>query len=485
MNNLDNEIDELVSESISYIQNNLLMKFGFLAGAFQQLKIISSEKYNIISDGSNIYCNSRYILKLFLDNTEYLTRQYLHTVLHCIFQHQFIGSHIDFNIWNLACDIAVENIISELDTDEIDRSCEEKQAKEISKLKNSIDFMTAEKIYDYYMEHHLIGKRYEYLSNIFKADEHELWNIEVKPDMPRIFDVSDDKSLEIISSENCESMNDCEEFSTGGNESEDESNNEMLNHSIDNEMSESDKQEIWKNMSRQIQLEIEMQKSEKYVLESSSIMQNLYEVNKEELNYSEFLRKFAVFGEEGKIDEDYFDYNFYTYGLSLYKNIPLIEPLEYKEVKRIREFVIVIDTSGSVKGETVQAFIQKTYNILKQQESFFTKVNIHIIQCDYEVLSDVKITSQQEFDNYINSMELKGFRGTDFRPAFEYVNELCRNKEFIDLRGLIYFTDGYGDFPEKPNYKTAFVFLEDNFNNPDIPVWAIKVVLSSEQIKEF
>ena len=112
-------------------------------------------------------------------------------------------------------------------------------------------------------------------------------------------------------------------------------------------------------------------------------------------------------------------------------------------------------------------------------------MNIHIIQCDYEVLSDVKITSQQEFDNYINSMELKGFRGTDFRPAFEYVNELCRNKEFIDLRGLIYFTDGYGDFPEKPNYKTAFVFLEDNFNNPDIPVWAIKVVLSSKQIKEF
>ena len=171
--------------------------------------------------------------------------------------------------------------------------------------------------------------------------------------------------------------------------------------------------------------------------------------------------------------------------LSLYKNIPLIEPLEYKEVKHIREFVIVIDKSGSVKGDTVQAFIQKTYNILKQQESFFTKVNIRIIQCDCEIQSDVKITSEQEFDNYISDMELKGFGGTDFRPVFEYVNELRRNKEFVDLRGLIYFTDGYGDFPEKPDYKTAFVFLEDNFNNPDIPAWAIKVVLSSVKIKEF
>lgn len=345
---MDNEIDELVSESISYIQNNLLMKFGFLARVFQKLKILSSEKYTIASDGSNIYCNSRYILKLFLDNTEYLTRQYLHTVLHCIFQHQFIDSYMDFNIWNLACDIAVENIISELDTDKIDRSCESKQAKEISKLKNSIDFMTAEKIYGYYMEHQLIEKRYEYLSDIFKADEHELWYNKEQLDIPQIFDDSEG---------NNESKNDCNKFKSINDEYEDESNNEM---------SESDKQEIWKNISRQIQLEIEMQKSEKYDLESSSIVQNLYEVNKEEVDYSEFLRKFAVFGEEMKIDEDSFDYNFYMYGLSLYKNIPLIEPLEYKEVKRIREFVIVIDTSGSVKGETVQAFIQKTYNILKQ-----------------------------------------------------------------------------------------------------------------------
>ena len=464
---MDNEIDELVSESISYIQNNLLMKFGFLARVFQQLKILSSEKYIIASDGSNIYCNSRYILKLFLDNTEYLTRRYLHTVLHCIFQHQFIDSHMDFNIWNLACDIAVENIISELDTDKIDRSCEAKQVKEISKLKNSIDFMTAEKIYGYYMEHQLIEKRYEYLSDIFKADEHELWYNKEQLDIPQIFDDSEG---------NNESKNDCDKFKSINDEYEDESNNEM---------SESDKQEIWKNISRQIQLEIEMQKSEKYDLESSGIVQNLHEVNKEEVDYSEFLRKFAVFGEEMKIDEDSFDYNFYMYGLSLYKNIPLIEPLEYKEVKHIREFVIAIDTSGSVKGETVQAFIQKTYNILKQQESFFTKVNIHIIQCDCEIQSDVKITSEQEFDNYINNMELKGFGGTDFRPVFEYVNELRRNKEFVDLRGLIYFTDGYGDFPEKPDYKTAFVFLEDNFNNPDIPAWAIKVVLSSAQIKEF
>ena len=48
-----------------------------------------------------------------------------------------------------------------------------------------------------------------------------------------------------------------------------------------------------------------------------------------------------------KLNPDEFDYNFYTYGFALYENMPLIEPLEYREVKRIREFVIAIDTSGS------------------------------------------------------------------------------------------------------------------------------------------
>lgn len=54
--------------------------------------------------------------------------------------------------------------------------------------------------------------------------------------------------------------------------------------------------------------------------------------------------------------------------------MPLIEPLEYKDVKRIKEFVIAIDTSGSTSGELVQRFVEKTYNILKQEESFFSKL---------------------------------------------------------------------------------------------------------------
>jgi predicted metal-dependent peptidase len=134
---------------------------------------------------------------------------------------------------------------------------------------------------------------------------------------------------------------------------------------------------------------------------AGSLLQNLGEVNRERYDYKSFLKKFAVMGEAMKINDDEFDYVFYTYGLKLYKKMPLIEPLEYKDVKKIRDFAIIIDTSGSVQGELVQTFINKTYNILKETESFFSKINLYIIQCDAEVQEAVKITSQEEFEEYI------------------------------------------------------------------------------------
>ena len=117
------------------------------------------------------------------------------------------------------------------------------------------------------------------------------------------------------------------------------------------------------------------------------------------------------------------------------------------------------------------------------KESFFTKINLHIIQCDADIQEAVKITNQHEFDEYMKNMKIHGLGGTDFRPVFEYVGQLRNNKEFSNLKGLIYFTDGYGAYPErKPDYDTAFVFVDDEYNNPDVPPWAIKLVLQRDEI---
>ena len=51
------------------------------------------------------------------------------------------------------------------------------------------------------------------------------------------------------------------------------------------------------------------------------------------------------------------------------------------------------------------------------------------------------------------------------------------------MKGLIYFSYSFGTFPaQKPDYDTAFVFVDDGRNNYDVPTWAIKLVLQREEI---
>jgi hypothetical protein len=70
------------------------------------------------------------------------------------------------------------------------------------------------------------------------------------------------------------------------------------------------------------------------------------------------------------------------YGLSLYKNMPLIEPLETKEEKRVMDFVVVVDTSYSTSGELVKGFLNETFRLLTEEDSFFREGRVHVIQAD-------------------------------------------------------------------------------------------------------
>jgi predicted metal-dependent peptidase len=190
-----------------------------------------------------------------------------------------------------------------------------------------------------------------------------------------------------------------------------------------------------------------------------------------------------VLKEEMQVDPDSFDYIFYHYGMEMYGNMPLIEPLETREIRKVEDFVIVIDTSMSCKGELVQKFLEETYTILASSESMSRQMRIHIIQCDEEVRSDQVIVNSDELKEYMEHLEVRGMGGTDFRPAFAYVEELLAKKAFGKLRGMIYFTDGYGIFPaKKPVYDTAFVFMKEDYQDLNVPPWAIKLILDPDEI---
>lgn len=450
----EKKINNLAEEVLNLSRNSLTVNLRFLDSAMSRLTHRSYDG-TIATDGEYIYYDPRHVLRVYKYSKEMSVRNYLHMVFHCVFRHFFINALVNETYWNLACDIAVENIINELDIPATKHKFDNEQKSVISELKNDVKQLTAEKLYRYFLDNKISEQDTEKLETIFAADDHSKWyevKLALSSNKNELSSDKDGKLFLMIQSA-------------------------QVIFEIRQNLCI-----IWEDISESMQIGLETFFKTRGD-SSGSLVQNLKSVNREKYDYTNFLKQFAVSREAMKVNDDEFDYIFYTYGLQLYENMPLIEPLEYKDIKRIKEFVIAIDTSGSVAGDLVQRFVQKTYNVLKQEESFFTKINIHIIQCDSLIQEDVKITTQQEFDTYLERMELHGFGGTDFRPVFKFVDELIRQGEFTDLRGLIYFTDGYGVFPKsQPNYKTAFVFIEDDYEIPEVPVWAIKLILQSEEI---
>ena len=443
--------EKVAAEIIQMSKNKLLVNMRFMDMALNQFRMSPRPDLTPFSacDGDVYVYDPVHILKAYMLDENLPIRNFLHSVLHCVFKHFYVNTLVDQTMWDLACDIAVESAINDLELSFLNITKAKEQVQFFDLFKNKVKNVSAEKIYRYFLDEKLSDHLVEKLSLLFKGDDHVLWYLTE----------TQKKKMNL--------------YASRGEAVKPLSNMLLLLQG-------------WADIALRMQTELEV-----FMLQGKGaglLTQNLREVNRERYDYSEFLKKFAVRAEMMKLNPDEFDYNFYTYGFALYENMPLIEPLEYREVKRIREFVIAIDTSGSTSGSLVQTFVQKTYNILKSTESFFSKINLHIIQCDAEIQEDVKITTQQEFDAYLKQMQLHGLGGTDFRPVFAYVNHLVDKREFDNLKGLIYFTDGYGSFPQKmPSYDTAFVFVEDEqnpstSNNYEVPSWAMKLVLRKEEL---
>lgn len=396
----------------------------------------------LMTDGSHFLYDPKKILDAYQLDQNAITHDYLHMVLHGIYRHMYVNPSVDHELWDLACDIAVEAAIQDLNIKDAETIKANTSSSILKELSPMIPSFTAEKVYAWLQKRSFPEERIQQLRSVFGCDSHMIWYMSK------------------------------EEASA-------------ITHEASDQNSRRKQEEEWARISDRMKTEMEVF-GKKPGDQPGSFLQSLSEVHREKYDYTSFLRKFAVMREVMKLNPDEFDMNFYTYGISLYGNMPLIEPLEYREEKRIREFAIVIDTSGSVHGDLVQSFVQKTWNILKSTDSFDSRTNIHIIQCDADIQDDARITCQDDLDLWIHHMDLKGFGGTDFRPAFTYVNQLVKSHEFQNLRGLIYFTDGYGVYPEqKPAYETAFVFLDDDSSNDqDVPSWAMKLILSSKEIEQ-
>lgn len=428
--------EAICEDILKSARNQLYLNMRFLDCALSALLFQGNMGISPVgTDGTVLYYHPEKLMEIFRRGPQKVNRIYLHSLFHCIFLHVFPKRdgegmlEVDRQYWNLACDIAVESMIDGLYLKCVHQpvSMAKRQALELLSEKGKV--LTAQRIYRRLQELHLPENKMQELKREFYQDDHSKW-YETAPRSPQMVQ----------------------------------------------------KKKDWDDIRERMQTEMETF-SKEAGKDGESLLEQLQAQNRHRYDYRDFLRKFSVLKEEMKVDMDTFDYIFYNYGMNLYGNMPLIEPLETKEERKVEDFVVVIDTSMSCKGELVKKFLEETYSVLSESESFSRRIQVHIIQCDEKVQSDVKITSGQQLKDYMEHFTVKGGGGTDFRPAFTYVDQLLNQKKFTRLRGLIYFTDGYGIYPAKmPPYETAFVFMKEDYQDVDVPPWAIKLILDSEDL---
>lgn len=430
------QINRIGQSILRAARDELYLGMRFLDVALSSLVYqMDSEVSPFGTDGNVLYFHPRELGGLYRQNRILVNRGYLHMVYHCLFRHMLKivpnreaeERSLRDRYWDLACDLAVEYLIDS----NYHRSVRFSRSllRRETYRKMDMKVQNAEHIYRRLLSWQLSEKELMQLEQEFYVDDHRYWE----------------------------------------------------NKQPDQKPPNPDLNQKWQEINEQMETDMETF-SKEAAEKSGELLGQLVIENRQKQDYREFLRKFAVFREEMGVDADTFDYTFYSYGLSLYGNMPLIEPQETREVKKVQDFVVAVDTSMSCSGERVRKFLETTYEVLSGQENFFKKVNVHILQCDEEVQSDVRITCEAELRQYMESFTLYGEGGTDFRPVFAYVDQLVRRGEFEDLRGLIYFTDGYGIYPKKmPLYQTAFVMSEEDYAEVDVPAWAMKVVLDTEE----
>jgi predicted metal-dependent peptidase len=119
-----------------------------------------------------------------------------------------------------------------------------------------------------------------------------------------------------------------------------------------------------------------------------------------------------------------------------------VDGMPFKKRLKQTKIGIAIDTSGSIDNDLMSQFT-KEVNAIKKSSGIKTIV----------VTSDAEVHQVFEDDDDL-SESFDGGGGTDFVPAVEYLSSR-------EVDAIIYFTDGYGNYPEKNNLPIFWCLTSD------------------------
>ena len=282
-------------------RSELYMNLPFLDGALAALPVQDGfETSSLATDAKALYFSGAWLAQRFERSRTSVNRAYLHTVFHCLLRHPAKMRGRDRDLWSLACDIAVESLLDSLDYRCLapDKTSVRRRSLYRS-LHEHMPVLTAEAVYRHFRRERMNSYDCATLTRVFAVDEHTLWP-------------EDDD----------------------------------------------DQDRRWQQQAQRTQTAMDTVFASE-ATGGEAVREQLAVSARRTTDYRAFLRRFSALREETAIDADSFDYGYYAYGLRHYGNMPLIEPLETRETRKIEDFVIAIDTSMSTSGELVRAFLER------------------------------------------------------------------------------------------------------------------------------
>lgn len=392
-------------------------------------------------DGVQIFWDADEVTAVYRKDPVAVQRLYLHLLLHGLYLHAFQKPQGREPIWWLACDLVTEYRIDRMDVPGFERPIPAARNRIYRKLKEQRIPIEEIPVANWLKKQRETDIRQ--LQYIFRIEDHSGWEKCPKGE----------ESLAVLKEQRI-SAEQLQKISTAVHR--------------------------WRTALEE--LDIRMEEHKRQAGGSSGHQSRQIILEKEPgYDFRRFLKQFAVEREEMSLDPDSFDYLPYDYSRRMYENLIMLEPLEYRDMRRLQEFVIAVDTSGSCSGETVRRFLEAIWEILNEKDNFFKKMNLHIIQCDCMIQEHVEIHNEAEWKDYLEHIEIKGHGDTDFTPVFHLIDNLRAEGKLRELKGLLYFSDGDGVYPTvRPEYETAFVFLNQELMKGMPPEWIQILTLDCE-----
>ncbi len=175
------EARKIALQILTLTRNGLFVSLRFMDVALCQFDYVSSEYADLpfeirttATTGEHMIYDPRYIIQQYMRDRKALSRDYLHIVLHCVFRHPFVSTRLNREYWDLACDIAVENTVCELELKQTEVFSADEIKNELEKIREFVTKMNAENLYRYLLTEQASARDIARWKQLFHRDEHDI-----------------------------------------------------------------------------------------------------------------------------------------------------------------------------------------------------------------------------------------------------------------------------------------------------------------------